>query len=148
MAPSGPHPVLFLPVPDPRSIHLLFHWMYFGDTVHLQTCLDQGTVQWEGLVRNVEYLGLTTDIKVFLGRWYDRWLMPSRRQSTCQPSFDAGDADLESDGEDEDLDDTLDDGNHSSSSSHTDEEVLPERGRPRITRPISQLCEPFRTCAC
>lgn len=63
-------PTVFLPVPDPASLHLLFHWIYFGSTTHIQNFLDQGIIQWEGIARNVEYLGLPIEIKVFLGRWF------------------------------------------------------------------------------
>ncbi len=44
--------------------------MYFGKTTYLQECLNSGAIRWEGLVRNVEFLGMRTEIKVFLGRWY------------------------------------------------------------------------------
>jgi hypothetical protein len=76
---SPDHPILFLPVPDPTSIHLLIHWMYFGDFSLIQECLHQGSIQWEGIARNVEYLGLTAEIKIFLGNWYYAWLNPDRQ---------------------------------------------------------------------
>jgi hypothetical protein len=44
--------------------------MYFGQTNHIEDSLDKGIIQWEGIARNVEYLGMTMDIKIFLGRWY------------------------------------------------------------------------------
>jgi len=94
MPSSTSHPIIFLPVPDPRSIHLLIHWIYFGRTDHIETCLEQGAVHWEGLAQNVEYLGLTTDIKIFLGRWYNNWLLPARRRCHKHPSSDDGDDDL------------------------------------------------------
>ncbi|KAL4077250.1 hypothetical protein V8B97DRAFT_1413187 [Scleroderma yunnanense] len=92
---TSSHPIIFLPVPDPRSIHLLIHWIYFGRTGHIETCLDQGAVNWEGLARNVEYLGLTTDIKVFLGQWYGNWLLPACNPLGChrQMLSDDGDED-------------------------------------------------------
>ncbi|KAK1236436.1 hypothetical protein PQX77_000317 [Marasmius sp. AFHP31] len=80
------HPVLFLPVPDPTSIDHLIHWMYFGDTSFIERDLGRGTIEWEGIARNVEYLGLSTDIKVFLGRWYSRWLHPERRTVSSSPT--------------------------------------------------------------
>ncbi|EAU88717.2 hypothetical protein CC1G_01090, partial [Coprinopsis cinerea okayama7 len=84
LMPSSPdHPILFLPVPDPSSFHLLVHWMYFGDVSYIADCLHKGVIQWEGIARNVEYLGLSSDIKVFLGRWYNTWLNPAAaREST------------------------------------------------------------------
>ncbi|KAJ7766767.1 hypothetical protein B0H16DRAFT_1309336 [Mycena metata] len=75
---SPDHPILFLPIPDPSSIHLLVHWMYFGSTAYIEDSLNDGSVEWEGIARNVEYLGLPADIKVFLGRWYANWLHTER----------------------------------------------------------------------
>jgi hypothetical protein len=75
LLPSSPtHPILLLPVPDPTSFHLLIHWIYFGRTDFIEDCLNRGVIQWEGIARNVEYLGFPVDIKVFLGRWYSDWL--------------------------------------------------------------------------
>jgi len=72
------HPVIFLPVPDPSSIDLVIHWIYFGRTEFIEEALNNGDIEWEGIARNVEYLGLSTDIKVFLGWWYGRWRHSSR----------------------------------------------------------------------
>ncbi|CAA7271602.1 unnamed protein product [Cyclocybe aegerita] len=80
---SNDHPILFLPVPDPTSFHLLVHWMYFGDFTYIQQCLHDGSIQWEGIARNVEYLGLNADIKIFLGNWYHAWLNPDRQSEAC-----------------------------------------------------------------
>lgn len=74
MLPSPPtHPSIYLPVPDPPSLRLLVHYIYFGSTSFIEDALDDGTLSWEGLARNVEYLGMGSEIKVFLGRWYGRW---------------------------------------------------------------------------
>ncbi|KAF9265717.1 hypothetical protein L218DRAFT_832701, partial [Marasmius fiardii PR-910] len=81
------HPALFLPVPDPTSIDHLIHWMYFGDTSFIERDLRRGTIEWEGIARNVEYLGLSSEIKVFLGRWYGRWLHPERRGVSNSPTY-------------------------------------------------------------
>ncbi|KAF5373545.1 hypothetical protein D9758_000845 [Tetrapyrgos nigripes] len=70
---TSDHPVIFLPVPDPSSIRLLFHWIYFGKTEFIEEALNAGVIEWEGIARNVEYLGLPTEIKLFLGWWYGRW---------------------------------------------------------------------------
>ena len=35
-------PVLFLPVPDPTSFHLLVHWMYFGHTNYIRKSVLMG----------------------------------------------------------------------------------------------------------
>jgi hypothetical protein len=57
--------------------------MYFGDFKYIQECLHQGLIQWDGIARNVEYLGLSADIKIFLGNWYHAWLNPDRESEMC-----------------------------------------------------------------
>lgn len=102
---TAAHPVLFLPVPDPSSFHLLMHWVYFGDMTHIVECLDAGVIQWEGIARNVEYLGLPTDIKVFLGKWYGAWLHPEgarARYPSAEREADLSDDDDDSDSDDDD----------------------------------------------
>ncbi|KZT69766.1 hypothetical protein DAEQUDRAFT_668924 [Daedalea quercina L-15889] len=95
MLPSPPtHPSVYLPVPDPSSLRLLVHYIYFGSTSFIEDALDDGTLSWEGLARNVEYLGMGAEIKVFLGRWYGRW----RRRRGCDSDSDS-DVDIDSDGE-------------------------------------------------
>jgi len=138
LLPSSPnHPVLFLPVPDPTSFHLLVHWMYFGHTNYIADCLNQGIIQWEGIARNVEYLGLPTEIKIFLGRWYGNWLHPER----ARYAFDDDSDTACSDAGDDDADD-------SSTASDMDEDVEiddekePIRGRTRTTRPLSSIHDP------
>lgn len=95
---SPDHPILFLPIPDPSSIHLLIHWMYFGSTSYIEDSLNNGSVEWEGIARNVEYLGLPADIKVFLGQWYGNWLHAERgeRYGSDEEEEDA-DSDSDSD---------------------------------------------------
>ncbi|THG93278.1 hypothetical protein EW145_g8414 [Phellinidium pouzarii] len=46
--------------------------MYFGTFAALEGALDAGQVRWTDVVRNVEYLGMRTRVKSFLGRWYAR----------------------------------------------------------------------------
>jgi len=103
---SPDHPILFLPVPDPTSFHLLVHWMYFGDFAYIQECLHQGSIQWEGIARNVEYLGLSAEIKIFLGNWYHAWLNPDRQAADHQgeTASDAGDSDTVFSDSDEEMD--------------------------------------------
>ena len=48
--------------------------MYFGDTTALDNALQRRAIRWDGLARNVEYLGMPEELKRFLGRWYRRWL--------------------------------------------------------------------------
>ena len=111
---SPDHPILFLPVPDPSSFHLLVHWMYFGDFTYIQECLHQGSIQWEGIARNVEYLGLSPEIKIFLGNWYYAWLNPDRQSLDAADPNDSDTICSDSDSEDScstasDLADPLDD---------------------------------------
>ncbi|KAG8893864.1 hypothetical protein FRB99_001671 [Tulasnella sp. 403] len=68
-----PGPTIILPVPDPVSFPLLIHYMYHGKMDAIERTLKEGQVSWEGLVRNVEYLGLRDDVKKFLGRWWKNW---------------------------------------------------------------------------
>lgn len=99
---SPDHPILFLPVPDPTCFHLLIHWMYFGDLSIIQDCLHQGLVQWDGIARNVEYLGLNAEIKIFLGNWYHAWLDTEREVESCSGDSDTIYSDSDSD---EDMED-------------------------------------------
>jgi hypothetical protein len=48
--------------------------MYFGDTTVLDNALQRRAIRWDGLARNVEYLGMPEELKLFLGRWYRSWL--------------------------------------------------------------------------
>ncbi|KAI0078116.1 hypothetical protein K474DRAFT_1674297 [Panus rudis PR-1116 ss-1] len=99
---SSSHPVLLLPVPDPSSLRLLIHYIYFGSTVYLEEALDNGEINWEGLARNVEFLGMGVEIKVFLGRWYGRWYLGR------EDAFDDDDEYDSDNSSDEDCDDEMD----------------------------------------
>jgi hypothetical protein len=106
--------------------------MYFGDTRYIEDCLSHRTIQWEGIARNVEYLDLSMEIKIFLGRWYARWLHPGD-----QPAFedDSETACSDDDDDDDDADDaTLSD---LDKPFHFDDGKEVDRGRTRITRPLS-----------
>ncbi|KIY50748.1 hypothetical protein FISHEDRAFT_64394 [Fistulina hepatica ATCC 64428] len=141
LLPSSPeHPRILLPVPDPSSLQLLFHWMYFGDTQFIADCLQRGIVEWEGIARNVEYLGLPTEIKVFLGRWYHR----------CILLQDVGDEPLDETSEEEeateeeasvtDDDTSVSDDDMSLASPGSDEKD--DRGRDRTVRSLSSIIDP------
>ncbi|KAH9996835.1 hypothetical protein BJV77DRAFT_941837, partial [Russula vinacea] len=81
LLPSPPdHPIVYLPIPDPLSFPHLVWWMYFGDMAALDDALQRRVIRWEGLARNVEYLGMPEDLKRFLGRWYRSWLQSHRRE--------------------------------------------------------------------
>ncbi|KAG2146880.1 uncharacterized protein EDB93DRAFT_1147881 [Suillus bovinus] len=154
LLPSPPsHPTLFLPVPDPSSIRLIFHWMYFGQTTLMEDCLNRGVIHWEGIARNVEYLGLPTDIKVFLGRWYRNWLLPahSRGGYATYSLTDDDDSDIELElDDDDDDDDETDDDDYSADISCAEDDVDAiadfERGRTRTIRPLARLCGKLQMC--
>jgi len=85
LLPSAPdHPVVYLPIPDPSSFPYLVTWMYFGDTSALEDALQRHVIHWDGLARNVEYLGMPEELKRFLGRWYRRWLQSVQQQQPQQ----------------------------------------------------------------
>ncbi|KAJ6531638.1 hypothetical protein DFH09DRAFT_933519 [Mycena vulgaris] len=144
---SPDHPILFLPIPDPTSIHLLVHWMYFGSTSYIEAGLNDGSVEWEGIARNVEYLGLPADIKVFLGRWYATWLHAERGGrygSDEEEAEDDDDAETVYYSDDE----SDDDADESSATANVDLRAAmaaddtasddgPKRGRTRTARPLS-----------
>ena len=60
----------------------------------IELALDEGTVTWEGLARNVEYLDIRDDMRQFLGHWYAR-----SRRSLC----DESDSDESSDSEEDEI---------------------------------------------
>ncbi|KAH8827337.1 hypothetical protein DL96DRAFT_1245557 [Flagelloscypha sp. PMI_526] len=134
LLPSSPqHPILYLPVPDPSSIQSLFHWMYFGTTDGLQEALEEGKVQWEGVARNVEYLGLPTEMKVFLGRYYKTWIHTGGGSSSSGSRFDiylelADEEDDDSDCEDNESDCDSDDTAYDTCCSDLDEDEEPVKG--------------------
>ncbi|EJD02230.1 uncharacterized protein FOMMEDRAFT_109473 [Fomitiporia mediterranea MF3/22] len=126
--PSVPsHPIVYLPLPDPSSFPHLVHFMYFGTFEVLESALDAGTVQWADVVRNVEYLGMRSRVKAFLGRWYSQRMGPGVPPIVCG---DDGDelgygSDFEedessSDEEDEDAYSDFDDDDSDASLSDTD----------------------------
>jgi hypothetical protein len=147
---SPDHPILFLPIPDPTSIHLLVHWMYFGSTSYIEDGLNDGSVEWEGIARNVEYLGLPADIKMFLGRWYATWLHAERaRRYGSDEEEEDDDDDAETVYYSDDEDQTDDGAEESPEAASVDltaamaaantassSEDAPKRGRTR-TRPLS-----------
>lgn len=165
LLPSSPScPTIYLPVPDASSLRLLIHYMYFGSTTYIEDALDEGTATWEGLARNVEFLGMGTEIKVCLGRWYGRW---RRDQGAGKSSASLGahgeysesenDSYVDSDEDDDDL--VASSSVTSVSASHCDdqmdvEEALKQaelhapRGRQRTTRRLGHAISdpgPIRT---
>ncbi|KAJ7085649.1 hypothetical protein B0H15DRAFT_801806 [Mycena belliarum] len=144
LMPCAPdHPILFLPVPDPASLPLLVHWMYFGSTQHIAAALAGGAAEWEGLARNAEYLGLPAEIKVFLGRWYARFLHPRARARHASPApSESDDEDAETLYEDDDAEDEdaprLDlRAAMAAAALGGAPDDAPKRGRTRTARPLS-----------
>ncbi|KIY71029.1 hypothetical protein CYLTODRAFT_346674 [Cylindrobasidium torrendii FP15055 ss-10] len=136
-ASTATHPVLLLPIPDPLSVHLLVHWMYFGTFELIADALTRRSVQWEGIARNVEYLCLSNDLKVFLGRWYANWLRPAQdsddERSDNEDSETAYSVDEDEDNMMADFDSETDVGMESPKT----ENDPTSRGRDRATRCLS-----------
>ena len=85
------HPVIHLPVPDPASFHHVVHYIYFGSTSFMEEALENGDLTWDGLARNVEYLKMGDDIKLFLARYW------RRVHTYCDYSDSDSDCDYDSD---------------------------------------------------
>jgi len=64
--------------------------MYHGSMKNIEFALEDGTVTWEGLARNVEYLDIRDDMRQFLGHWY------ARRRFLCDES-DSSESDSDED---------------------------------------------------
>ena len=69
----------------------------------MEECLHRGIVTWQGIVRNVEYLGMRLELKASLGRYYRQWLRPNTPiQDSAVPvpptMTDSDDEDSTSDG--------------------------------------------------
>jgi hypothetical protein len=105
--------------------------MYHGSMKNIEFALSDGTVTWEGLARNVEYLDIRDDMRQFLGRWYAR-RRSLRDDSDSSESSDSEedaifspvenpiiDPDTDADGEDED-------------DSEEDEKCTPRRSSKKI----------------
>ncbi|KAK4690041.1 hypothetical protein P7C73_g42, partial [Tremellales sp. Uapishka_1] len=73
-SPEGSPTSIFLPIPDPASFGVLVHWLYWGEAAALESALSRGLVTWQGVVKNVDYLGLDDGIKRVIGKWWRRWV--------------------------------------------------------------------------
>ena len=69
--------------------------MYFGNMSALEDALQRRVIHWDGLARNVEYLGMPEEIKRFLGRWYRRWLQYAAQHQQQQQQQQQEDANEE-----------------------------------------------------
>lgn len=72
--PLGVPPTIWLPLPDPRSFGVLAHWLYHGDPLVVEHALGRGEITWQGIVKNVEYLGMDNEIKRVIRSWWRRWV--------------------------------------------------------------------------
>lgn len=143
LLPSPPtHPTIYLPVPDPTSFRLLVHYMYFGSTSYIEDALDNGSVSWESLARNVEYLGMDRELKLCLGRWYKRW---QRGHGECSYYVDQFDDLSDSDDDESLFGSDSEDESMTTASVHGDDkmeideyiqqvQIEPPRGRQRTPR--------------
>ncbi|WOO77270.1 uncharacterized protein LOC62_01G000860 [Vanrija pseudolonga] len=68
---------IIVPLPDPSSLGILLHWMYWGDLEALETALNENPLKWKGMIANVNFLGLDQRTKFAVGRWWRRWAEPS-----------------------------------------------------------------------
>lgn len=79
---SAHHPTLYLPLPDPTSFPHIVHYLYFGSPAFIEEALELGRIRWDGVVRNVEYLGLFEEESgVGIRRWLLEWRERQRRAS-------------------------------------------------------------------
>ncbi|PVF99799.1 hypothetical protein CPB86DRAFT_783448 [Serendipita vermifera] len=79
---SAHHPTLYLPLPDPYSFPHIVHYLYFGSPAFIEEALELGRIRWEGVVRNVEYLGLFEEEGgIGIRRWLAEWKERQRRAS-------------------------------------------------------------------
>ncbi|KAK2466818.1 hypothetical protein APHAL10511_001076 [Amanita phalloides] len=125
---SPDHPSIYLPVPDPQSIQAIIYWIYWGKTDFIEQCLLDGSVQWEGLCKNADYLDLPTELKIFLARWHHLRL-------SLDHSFDMSDEDSDTLSSDYD-DDTSSTASDSDASWDMDDKKEQIRGRSTLARPL------------
>ena len=132
---SPDHPSIYLPVPDPQSIQAVIYWIYWGKTDYIEQCLHDGSIQWEGLCKNVDYLGLPTELKIFLAQWRHIWLTPDHSPCMSDEESDTLVSDSDDDDDDDD-DDTASTASGSDYSWDMDDEKEHTRGRSTLTRPL------------
>ena len=129
LLPCSPnHPSIYLPVPDPQSIQAIIYWIYWGKTDFIEQCLHDGTIHWDGLRKNAEYLGLPTELKIFLAQWRQLWLSPDHCSDMSDEDSDTAFSDSD--------DDTSSTASDSDASWDMDDEKAPGRGRSTMTRPL------------
>ncbi|WVQ79763.1 hypothetical protein IAT38_001863 [Cryptococcus sp. DSM 104549] len=77
---------VYVPLPDPASFGVILHWLYWHDANHFNHCLSKGLVTWQGVIRNIEYLGLDHEIKYLAGKWWKRWVKPADPGERAAPA--------------------------------------------------------------
>lgn len=85
---SAHHPTLYLPLPDPASFPHIVHYLYFGSPAFIEEALSLGRIRWDGVVRNVEYLGLfEEEAGTGIRRWLMQWRERQRRASLAAMGY-------------------------------------------------------------
>ena len=79
-------PTMLVPVPDPSSLGVVLHWMYWGDASAVEDALSSGQVSWQGLVHNIDYLDLDAPIKRIVGKWWRKWVKVERQSTRTSQS--------------------------------------------------------------
>ncbi|KZP01067.1 hypothetical protein CALVIDRAFT_559725 [Calocera viscosa TUFC12733] len=76
------HPRIHLALPDPDSFGQILEWLYFGPAAypHLEEAMEAGRVTWGGLVRNAEWLGVSSELKNWLGRHWKKSMEEGRTE--------------------------------------------------------------------
>lgn len=75
-APGAPLDII-VPIPDPSSLGILLHWLYWGDREALETALNENPLKLKGMIANVNFLGLDQRTRQAVGRYWRRWAAPS-----------------------------------------------------------------------
>ncbi|RDX56417.1 hypothetical protein OH76DRAFT_1425823 [Lentinus brumalis] len=138
------HPIIHLPIPDPASFHHLVHYIYFGSTTFIEEALDNSDLTWDGLARNVEYLQMGADIKLFLGRYWRQAHTYCDHTDEYDSDFDDSESDDSMNEDDATLADPNEDGMCLADDEDDDMGIMkakasarardPPRGRQRTTR--------------
>jgi hypothetical protein len=55
----------------------------------LERALNTGLCNWQGLVRNIEYLGMDDSIKRVMSKWWRRWVKTDVGRQGSEPGADA-----------------------------------------------------------
>jgi hypothetical protein len=125
---SVDRPHILLPVPDPSSFRFLAHWCYFKDLRYIRDYLARGLLSWEGVARNVEYLGLPPELRSSLAGLYHYHV--SREWDVTEPTL--------SDGSDDECDHTASSEESSDDNMDMDEDEESLRG-PAFTRKTARF---------